>query len=177
MSAKEALHKYLKRQANIIDREMKGKKRKNKKPEKETEKKVLNWCKKIGIDIHVIESKAVYSKKAGRYLKSQTSESLPDLIGNYEGIAVFIELKAYQRRRALKDHQRDFLIRKIKQDCFACCTDRVEHINDLFKDWLNLSSRESRINLLLSDLPKKRKLKSKNNSNQIDCQDLAFYLD
>lgn len=110
-------------------------KKRNLKPEKQVEKEVLAWCKLNGFDMSVVESKAAFSPAAGKFLKRSrmTSESMPDLVGNYGSIAAFIELKAPGRRKNLSLEQWMFLKRKIEDGCFACVTDSVLHLSDLIK--------------------------------------------
>lgn len=129
--------------------------RKNNKPEQSVVKEVLKWAKSRGLDLHVVESKAVYSASAGRYLHSQTSESLPDLLGNYQGLSVWIECKAKGRVSTLKEHQRAFLARKATQNCFACVTDSVKRLENYFDTFLTLLP-EDRPTYLLSHLKPKK---------------------
>lgn len=132
-------------------------KKRNLKPEKQVEKDVLAWCSLNGFDMSVVDSKAAYSPRAGMYLKRNrmTSESMPDLIGNYGSIASFIELKAPGRRKNLSLEQWLFLKRKIEAGCFACVTDSVVHLSELLKRCyridrpLNVMDKE----VLLNDLP------------------------
>lgn len=97
---------------------------------------------------------------AKRYLRRQASESLPDIIGNYNHISVWIELKAPGQRGAINAkkslHQREFLVRKIQQGCFACVTDGPEHLRSLFFKWKNATSMIDRVAILMGDLPNKR---------------------
>lgn len=155
MSAEDAL---LKHHQKLLDREIRSAKRgrkKNQKPEKELEKQILAACEQWGFDLHVVEAKAVYSEKAGRYLRGQTEAGLPDLVGNLEGLSVWIELKAPGRRSTLKEHQRAFLVRKIEAGCFAVCVDSAEGLYDLTRAFLSTRSSD-RCQLLLDHLPKKR---------------------
>lgn len=156
MSVRDALRRY---SQGLLDQEMRRQKRrpgrKNQRPEKDLERQVLEWAQVQGLDLHVVESKAVYSKAAGRYLRGQTASGMPDLIGTYRGLSVWIELKAQGRRGTLKEHQFVFLLGKAKAGCFACCTDSVDHVSNLFLNWLALDE-SSRIKLLLNDLPKRR---------------------
>lgn len=154
MSASDALRNYSQKLLNQQTRRQKrpaGKK--NQKPEKYLEGLVLKWAQGRGLDLHVVESKAVYSASAGRYLRGQTEAGMPDLIGNYQGLSVWIELKAPGRRGTLKAHQFEFLVAKAKAGCFACCTDSVYHVESLFKSFLDADDK-SRVSMLLSDLPK-----------------------
>lgn len=96
---------------------------------------------------------------AGRYLRRQASESLPDLIGNYGSLSVWIELKAKGQRSSINSkkskHQREFLIRKINSGAFACVTDGIDHLNSL---WIKFKAANAidRRALLIGDLPKIR---------------------
>ena len=122
-----------------------------------TEPLILAWGLKNGFDLTVVDTSAVYNPYAGRYLRRQASESLPDLIGNKGALSVWIELKAPKKRRAIlqSPHQLEFLRRKIEQGCFACVTDSVEHINAL---WLKYASapEEEKKPILLQDLPQRK---------------------
>ncbi len=155
MSAKDALLKFYKRDADKLSGKSQRKRRKNASPEKDLEKEILRWSTSKGIDLHVIEAKAVYSVSAGRYLRGQAEAGLPDLVGNCEGLSVWIELKAPGRRSTLKVHQRDFLVRKISQGCFAVCVDSVESLAKVLASFLSTPASD-RVQLLLDHLPKQR---------------------
>lgn len=155
MSAEDALKKYYARQMGSEKRRRKG--RKNGKPEKELERSVLQWASSQGIFLHVVEAKAVFSEKAQRYLRGQAEAGLPDLIGNHGSLSVWIELKAKGRRSTLKEHQREFLVAKIEQGCFACCVDSVEMLESLLVSFLSTGTSDRQL-LLLNALPAKRNL-------------------
>jgi hypothetical protein len=134
----------------------KGVKKKNGKPEQLVVKAVMEWGKRVGCDLHIVESKAVYSKAAGRYLHTQTSESLPDIIGNWKDLSLWIEVKAKGRRSTLKPHQKDFLERKIQQGCFAVCVDDVQDLDLIFQKFQVATPGMIREGILLDHLPKKK---------------------
>jgi hypothetical protein len=119
------------------------------------EPEVRAWAKNNGFDLSVVDTSAVWNPMAGRYLRRQASESLPDLIGNWGNISVWIELKAPKKRSAINQqkHQRDFLVRKINQGCFACVTDGVEHLSELFSKWKKAVDHAERRAILINDLP------------------------
>lgn len=124
-------------------------------PEKIVEWQVRNWARAQGFDLTVVDTAARFSTASGRYKKNMTaSESLPDLIGNYKYVSVWIELKAPGCRSSINRpksrHQRDFLIRKIQAGCFACVTDSVEHLGAL---WARYKASANRSQTLLEDLP------------------------
>lgn len=165
MSARSALEKYSRRHAGIKKREPKEKKKVQKEngtPEGAVQKEVLDWCKQRGFDISVVESKAVYSRSAGRYLRGQTEAGFSDLVGvSPNGRAVFIELKALGKRSTLKPHQYDFLLRKIKLFAFAVCVDSVRSLDDAFNTWSNLiHDNPDQARMFLEEhLPKSRRTK------------------
>jgi hypothetical protein len=126
---------------------------KNKSPEKALVKLLITEAKAMGMELAVVDSAAVFSVSAGCYLGSQTSESLPDLIGDDDmGRVIYLEAKAPGKRSTLKPHQYDFLKRKIERGCFACCSDNPKHFRRLYEAWLDLD-RLARARYLLEDLP------------------------
>jgi hypothetical protein len=138
-------------------------------PEKTiTEPEVLAWANRAGMDLSVVDTSAVWNPMAGRYLRRQASESLPDLIGNYGPTSVWIELKAPGKRSVINAkgsrHQREFLIRKIKQGCFACVTDGEQHLRALFTRWVNAPDIQEKVFILLNDLPQSREFFLQNKS-------------
>lgn len=151
MSAKSALFKYSSRNTGI-KRKREQKDRKNERPEKITEKEVLMWCKSRGFDVSVVESKAVYSRGAGRYLRGQTEAGFADIAGcTNDGTAAFIELKARGKLKTIRPAQILFLERKARLGAFACCVDSVSLIDGIFILWSEQRSvsREHGINFLL----------------------------
>ena len=151
----DALNRHHDKLHKQNERRSSGVSRKNGKPEQLVVKAILQWAQGRGLDLHVVESKAVYSKAAGRYLHSQISESLSDLIGNYQGFAIYVEVKAKGRASTLKEHQRLFLSRKATQGCFATVADSVEVLALRFEAWLMLSP-EKRPGYLLKFLQPKK---------------------
>lgn len=130
-------------------------------PEKTiTEVEVLAWSRRCGLDLTVVDTSAVFNPMAGRYLSRQASESLPDLIGNYGSYSVWIELKAPNSRSAINSkanrHQREFILRKINQGCFACVTDGADHISGLFSRWVSAPDLYTKRAILIEDMPIKR---------------------
>lgn len=123
------------------------------KPEKMLETQVLYWCRSRNWKVHVVDSKAVYSIAAGRFLNSQAPVGFPDIVGmTNEGIFVGIELKAKGRRATLKPHQRMFLLDCIKHNGFAVCVDSVELLSELYHSWANSPS----VLFLMDSLPKEK---------------------
>jgi len=150
-----ALHRYYAKELEKEKRSRNRATKRNGKPEKELEKSILKWASQKAIHLHVIEAKAVYSQSAGRYLRGQAEAGIPDLIGNCGGLSMWIELKSPGRRGTLKQHQREFLVQKVKQGCFSCCVDSVEQLDRLLAAFLS-TPFSGRVQLLLDHLPKSR---------------------
>lgn len=131
-------------------------------PEKQVELEVLAWGKRNNFDLTVIDTSAVWNPMANRYLRRQASESLPDLIGNYGSLSVWIELKAKGQRSNINSkksrHQRDFLIRKIKSGAFACVTDGENHLNILWTKYRDAKDMIEKRAVLINDLPKLKEI-------------------
>ena len=132
-SVKGALLKYHRRALSKSSREPR---RKNKKPEKITESEVMKWLASHHMDCNVVESKAVYSQSAGRYLGGQTDAGFSDIVGNDpDGHALFIELKARGCVRRVSPAQRAFLERKIWKNAFAVVVDSAELLEEIYFRW------------------------------------------
>lgn len=109
---------------------------KSKKPEKLVEKDCLDWAKKNSVFLHVVESKAVFSQAAGRYLSGQVESGFPDIVGNnMSGQVMWIELKAKGKRSTLSPVQYLFLTEKIKQGCFAVVVDSADLLHEYYYTW------------------------------------------
>jgi hypothetical protein len=133
-SVKQAMERYFDKQAKKND--PLKKKRKNKKPEKLVEKACMDWLKIMDFSCDVVESKAVFSPRAGIYLNSQATPGMSDIVGcTPDGRGAFIELKAKDRRNALKDHQRRFLLEKISRGAFACCVDSPYYLEKCWEHY------------------------------------------
>lgn len=134
--------------------------RSNQKPEAQLRSDILLELKKKGFLILYVESQAVFSQSAGRFVQSHLASGTSDLIGiDHEGHFLALELKAPGRISTLKDHQRDFLHSVIDRNGFACCIDSIDSFFSLYNSWLKLSSKTERIELLKNALPKKRQSK------------------
>lgn len=157
MSAEDALYKYSRRNSGI-----KKPRKENSSPEKEVEKEVQKWCEEKGFDISVVESKAVFSRAAGRYLRGQTKAGFSDMAGVCpDGTGAFIELKAKSRLNTISHSQFEFLLSKIRKGAFACCVDSANLLNDIFLSWSSLREKdsESAKSFLISALPCQKFLK------------------
>lgn len=156
MSAADALKRYYERQ----NRRSTNRKptRKNNKPEHEVKKAVMSWLVAHDFSCDVVESKAVYSEKADRYIRGQATAGFSDIVGVCPcfGVACYIELKAPGRRSTLRGHQKDFLVEKIQRQAFACVTDSIEHLEEIYFKWQAMFIRGDYMgakNLLLKNLP------------------------
>lgn len=132
MSAKKALETFYRRQQEKLERESRPR-RKNQKPELEVQRQVLAWLKEHGFSCHVVESKATYSKTAGRFVRSKTTVGFSDITGaTPNGLACYIEVKAVGRRGTLRAGQRAFLMAKIQLGAFAVCVDSVNCLEQVW---------------------------------------------
>ena len=135
--------------------------RKNKDPENQfIEEMLVPWLKRNGFSYNIVESKSTYNPQARRYISQSMAPGICDIIGNDAyGRSIFIEAKAPGKRATLRDNQRDFLIDKIRSNCFAVCVDSVDGLNFLYSEFMMIGRMEDRQKFLLDSLPKKRKKK------------------
>ena len=146
-STKKALERYFQR--NLVPAKKRNKR--NEKPEKQVEKLILAWCKNNNWSIEVVESKAVYSANAGRYLSGQAKKGFADLVGSTDqGQAVAIELKAPGKLSTIRPDQYLFLMEKIKANNFAVCVDSIEKLEKLWSEYLKATDRKA---YLVNNLP------------------------
>jgi hypothetical protein len=150
MSAADAVRKYYERQLKAS-----GPKRKNKAPEAELQKSALLWLNANGFTVFSVDSKAVWSKNAGRYLRGQTNIGCSDIVGACPGgIACFIELKAPGKRSTLREAQRHFLIDKINAGAFAIVADSISSISEAWSRFKELqNTKDSSKHYLIAKLP------------------------
>jgi hypothetical protein len=152
-STKKAIDNYYIRQSANKTKA----KRKNGSPEKLVEKEVLAWCKQQGWSVDVVESKAVYSASAGRYLSGQTKSGYADVVGSTDqGLSVSIELKSPGRLATVRLAQYEFLKEKIHKNCFAVVVDSAKLLESTYLEFLQ---SKNRIQLLMSRLPLPKELK------------------
>ena len=109
------------------------------KPEKQVEHSIIRFLNIIGWDVHVYESKAAWSVRAGKFLKNRSLvEGHPDIAGcDKYGRAIYIELKA-KGIKVVRKKQYDFLKRKIELNCLAGVVRSV----DEFKALLGMDKAE-----------------------------------
>jgi hypothetical protein len=127
-----------------------------KKPEKDVERAVLEWGCMNSIHLHVVEASS-YDPRLGRKGVSKAPLGFPDVVGNtQDGHSLWIELKAKDRRSALRESQRSFLESKISANCFAVVVDSVEGLSQYWRGFWSLRTTQERQSFLLDCLPKKR---------------------
>lgn len=157
MSAKHALNRYYAKLMREQERERSP--RRNSKPEHEVKVRVMHWLEANGFSCDVVESRAVYSKAAGRYVNGQTRKGFSDLTGCApDGTAVFIELKAPGRRSTLRPEQREFLMSKIQCGAFALVVDSVHYLTDAWTEFTHRRRMDPQLAraFLLRHLPAQR---------------------
>lgn len=153
-STQAAIHAFIKRECAPESKPEPV--RKNKKPERETEKAVLRWARNNGFYLHVVEASR-YDSLLGKMGEARAEAGMSDLIGNTpNGLACFVELKAKDRRSALSEQQRHFLVQKIKQNCFAAVVDSSSYIDQVWKGFCSCETSEKRQAYLMECLPKKK---------------------
>lgn len=131
-----AVERYLQKQ----EPKAAGPSRHYEKPEKEVEKACLKWMRERGWNVAIYESKATFNEKAGRFISQNMKAGTADCMGHLpDGIGVVVEFKAPKRLSsyaAEKNHrQQEFVKQKIDAGCFACVTDSVERLADIFAMW------------------------------------------
>lgn len=116
--------------------------KRNSKPEEVFKREMLSYLARNGFDIDVVESKAVFSQRLRRYLHSQATPGMSDLVGNdMNGHACFIELKAPKKLKTLRENQKLFLKKKVESNAFACVVDSLERFVMIYNDWRDYKAR------------------------------------
>lgn len=160
MSAKKALERFYERQLRELER-VQSPRRRNAKPEQEVVRAMLAWLREQRFSCHVVEAKAVYSARAGRYVSSQTTPGFSDIVGACpNGLAAFVEVKAKGKRHTLRAGQRAFLRDKINAGAFAVCVDSVQCLEQVWIAFEHRWRMEPQLAkaLLLRHLPTTQKL-------------------
>jgi hypothetical protein len=160
---KAAIERYYKRQEPKTQRQRVH----NKKPEKEVEKACLAWMREKGWTVAIYESKATYSEAAGRYVSQSMKAGNADCMGHLPGgIGVVVEFKAPAKLStfaAEKNYrQQEFIKAKIDAGCFACVTDSVERLAEIFAVWSQKRSShgiDEAARYLHEQLPKRKRTK------------------
>ena len=158
-----AIERYYKRQESKAQRKSVH----NDKPEKEVEKACLKWMREQGWTVAIYESKSTYDPNRGRYISQSMKAGNADCMGHLPGgIGVIVEFKAPTKLStfaAEKNHrQQEFVKQKIDAGCFACVTDSVERLRDIFALWSYKRSQrgiEDSQRYLHEMLPKRKRTK------------------
>lgn len=129
-------------------------------PEKQVEKKVLEWLKTNAFSVDVFDSKATWSPGAKTFRKNRSLvEGCADLLGvSPEGYFVAIELKAPKKEGSCRVEQRRFLERKILSNGFGIVVSSVDALADSWFSWLSFRRENKTLEAqkyLLNKLPKK----------------------
>lgn len=138
-----------------------GPQRKNQSPEKDlVATPCLQWMRAQGWQVEVYESKATYNPFQKRWRSSSAKPGTPDCMGIMpDGTAIATEFKAPRKLYTLSEEQRVFLTERIKMNAFACVTDSVDRLKELFKKWndLRYCTPLKAQEYLLDALPKPKK--------------------
>lgn len=115
----------------------------NQKPEKRVEAQVLYYLRARGWNMDVVESKAVFSKGAGKYIKGMATPGFSDLVGVCPGgRAAYIELKAPKSARTVRADQRLFLTRKIESEAFAAVIWSIEELERVMSGYAEAGNKQ-----------------------------------
>ncbi len=158
-STKKALENYYKKQIKKLEREQKPK-RFNNQPEKEVQKECVQLLTALGFEGQVYSAKAVYNPRAGRYISQTMAPGTCDWQGaTPEGTFAAVEFKApgaLKKFNIPKNHrQKDYIIKKIEHNCFACVVDSAELLRQIYDGYCQtlLISKEAARLFLLKNLP------------------------
>lgn len=139
-----AIHKH------CVKQDPTRKKRKNNKPELETQKECLSWARGRGWSLDVVEAKGgnaygVVTVKAG----------FPDSVGCMpSGRCVYLEFKAKGSRNKVRPNQFEFLKDKIETtDAFVIVADSATFLEEMYIQYSLIDTKEKRQDFLLEILP------------------------
>ena len=146
---KKAIHKYVNKNT---PKETK-RKRKNNSPELSVQKDVIAWGRAHGWSLDVVEAKATFSEKQGRYISNAVAAGFSDITGcDDTGHSVFIELKAPGKLKTLRVSQYDFLLEKINRNSFACVVDSADLLEKIHLTWKSCENKRKFLLDLLEEL-------------------------
>lgn len=131
----------------------------NKKPEKSIENEILTWCSINRFWVHKIESKAIFSQRINRYLRSNAPVGHSDISGITPcSYPAYIEVKDKGKRNQISEDQMIFLLNAIMRNAFAVCVESTEQLQEFYKNWFFDKNRQI---FLINALPKKCTAKEK----------------
>lgn len=173
MDPKDRVYRAIYNYSKKNNRQPTKRKKKNASPEKDLVKLLLQVGSQLGMRLDVVESKATFSQKTGRYTGSAMKSGIPDIIGNdADGLSVWIEAKAPGKVNTLRDNQRDFLIGKIESNCFAVVVDCPDKLREFYKVFKKIGQGPKAMAYLKGLLPIK-KVSPQKNQTQVH-SDLPF---
>jgi len=107
-------------------------------PEKLVEKEVMAYAMEMGWFLTVVDSKAVFNAKAGRYISGMTKKGFPDLVGcDSMGNFLAIELKAKGRPLKGRPEQEKFIARTKELGAFGAVVNSAEILHELYLKYLS----------------------------------------
>lgn len=110
----------------------------NEKPEKVVEKAVMAYASEMGWYLNVVDSKAVFNPRAGRYIAGMAKKGFPDLVGcDTHGNFLAIELKSPGRLSTAKVEQVAFLNEVNERGGFGFVTDSVDRLHEAYLKYLS----------------------------------------
>lgn len=116
---------------------MQRKVRKNSRPEKSVQNQILFELLTLGIFAWVIDSKARYSEKLKRYMRTEIPTGHPDIIGvDSNGYFIAVECKAPGKLSNVSSYQQDFLQRIRDKGGFAIVADSPELVRSSYLEWV-----------------------------------------
>lgn len=143
--------------------------KRNNKPEKQVVLDCLHWMKENGFDMAITDSSRT------EFGGSKISVlGFSDSCGDHQGLACFVEFKAPKKLYTLRENQYYFLKRKIERYCFACVTDSVARLAEIWLKFCLAKDPETKREVLIQYLPKPSSLQLKNTSNVLIDDDLPF---
>jgi hypothetical protein len=124
-----------------------------KRPEKLVERDIMAWAFQRGWLLHVIDSKKQRNAKGDFVFSDAAPTGISDLVGcDKRGQAVYIELKAPGKESVCRLEQRNFLLRVIEHNAFACVVSSPEQLEEIYCTWVG---HENGRKYLTSKIPTK----------------------
>lgn len=147
----EAMNKFLTKEANEIKKlspvdesgALKVRKKRNASPEKDVEKACLIYMRKLSWDVQIYESKATWDTQSHQWKNQSMKAGNADCQGVMpDGIAVAVEFKAPGKLSTFnldKNYrQKEFIIKRINQNAFACVVDSADLLHEIYIHWQNM---------------------------------------
>lgn len=117
--------------------------KRNSSPEKIVQNQILFELFRLGIFAWVIDSKARFSEKIGRYKRSEIPVGHPDIIGvDKNGRFIAVECKAPGKLSNTTQFQESFLKRIRDNGGFAIVADSPEAVRAQYQEWVLLETAQ-----------------------------------